>query len=58
MRSEPVGGKRLTNVVGVSEEGFVDNLTESLTDPETGEKLVGNNKNVEITPRNRRKAEC
>jgi len=55
MRSEPVGKKKLTNVVGVSEEGFVDDLTESLTDPETGEKLVGNNKNAKITPRNRRK---
>ena len=55
MRSEPVGTTKLTNVVGVSEEGFVDDLTESLTDPETGEKLVGNNKDVKITPRNRRK---
>ena len=55
MRSEPVGSTRLKNVVGVSEEGFVDDLTESLTDPETGEKLVGKNKDVKITPRNRRK---
>jgi len=55
MRSEAVGRSKLTNVVGVSEEGFVDDLTESLTDPETGEKLVGNNKNVKVTPRNRRK---
>ena len=55
MRSEPVGTTKLTNVVGVSEDGFVDDLTESLTDPETGEKLVGNNKDAKITPRNRRK---
>tara|TARA_R110002074_G_scaffold9783_1_gene38199 strand:+ start:591 stop:1247 length:657 start_codon:yes stop_codon:yes gene_type:complete len=55
MRSEPVGSKTLKNVVGVSEEGFVDDLTESLTDPETGEKLTGNNNNAKITPRNRRK---
>jgi len=55
MRSEPVGSKTLKNVVGVSEEGFVDDLTESLVDPDTGEKLVGENKNAKITPRNRRK---
>tara|TARA_Y100001938_G_C8097372_1_gene439040 strand:+ start:188 stop:838 length:651 start_codon:yes stop_codon:yes gene_type:complete len=55
MRSEPVGSGKLKNVVGVSNEGFVDNMTEALTDPETGEKLVGNNKDVKITPRNRRK---
>jgi len=55
MRAEPVGARKLTNVVGVSDDGFVDDMTESLTDPETGEKLVGNNKNVNITPRNRRK---
>lgn len=55
MRSEPVGSTTLKNVVGVSEEGFVDDLTESLTDPETGENLVGKNENVKITPRNRRK---
>jgi len=55
MRSESVGSGRLKNVVGVSEEGFVDDLTESLTDPETGEKLVGKNKDAKVTPRNRRK---
>jgi hypothetical protein len=55
MRSEPVGSRPLKNVVGVSEEGFVDDMSESLTDPETGEPLTGNNKNVKITPRNRRK---
>ena len=55
MRSEPVGKSKLKNVVGVSDEGFIDDLTESLTDPETGEKLIGKNKDVKITPRNRRK---
>lgn len=55
MRSEPVGSKTLKNVVGVSEEGFVDDLTESLVDPDTGENLVGKNKNAKITPRNKRK---
>jgi len=55
MRSEPVGSTKLKNVVGVSEEGFVDDLTESLVDPETGENLVGKNKNAKVTPRNRRK---
>ena len=55
MRSEPVGRSKLKNVVGVSEQGFVDDLTETLTDPDTGEKLIGNNKNVKVTPRNRRK---
>tara|TARA_Y100001938_G_C7951672_1_gene359626 strand:- start:18 stop:650 length:633 start_codon:yes stop_codon:yes gene_type:complete len=56
MRSEPVGSKKLgSNFVGISGEDFVDELTEALTDPETGEKLVGSNKNVKITPRNRRK---
>ena len=54
-RSEPVGSTKLTNVVGVSEQGFVDDMTESLIDPDTGEKLVGSNKNAKITPRNRRK---
>jgi hypothetical protein len=55
MRAEPVGSSLLKNVVGVSEEPFIDNMTDSLLDPETGEKLVGNNKNAKITPRNRRK---
>ena len=55
MRSEAIGEGRLQNVVGVSQEGFVDNMTESLVDPETGESLVGKNKNVNITPRNKRK---
>lgn len=55
MRSEPVGKSKLKNVVGVSDEGFVDDLTESLTDPETGENLVGANKDANITPRNKRK---
>ena len=55
MRSEAIGEGKLQNVVGVSQEGFVDNMTESLVDPETGESLVGKNKNVNITPRNRRK---
>ena len=55
MRSEAVGSRQLTNVVGVNEASFVDDMTESLTDPETGEKLIGNNQNAQITPRNRRK---
>jgi hypothetical protein len=55
MRAEPVGAGPLKNVIGVSEEAFVDDMSESLVDPETGEALVGNNKNVKITPRNRRK---
>ena len=55
MRSEPVGSRPLKNVVGVNEEEFVDDMSESLTDPETGETLIGQNKNVKITPRNRRK---
>tara|TARA_R110000824_G_scaffold17703_3_gene71276 strand:- start:13 stop:666 length:654 start_codon:yes stop_codon:yes gene_type:complete len=55
MRSEPVGSTILKNVVGVSEDGFVDDLTESLTDPETGEQLVGKNDKAKITPRNKRK---
>jgi hypothetical protein len=54
MRSESVGKTTLKNVVGVSEQGFVDDMTESLVDPETGERLVGNNKDVKITPRNKR----
>jgi hypothetical protein len=53
-RPEPVGQKRLKNVVGVSEEPFVDDMTEALFDPETGDSLTGlENKN--ITPRNKRK---
>tara|TARA_R110000824_G_scaffold347118_1_gene533912 strand:- start:465 stop:1133 length:669 start_codon:yes stop_codon:yes gene_type:complete len=55
MRSEPVGSTKLQNVFGVSENSFVDNMTESLINPETGEKLTGQNKDVQITPRNRRK---
>ena len=56
MRSEPVGQKKLgSSFVGVNSEVFVDEMTESLIDPDTGEKLVGNNKNVKITPRNKRK---
>ena len=55
MRSEPVGSNKLKNIVGVSEEEFVDDMTESLVDPETGEKLIGNNKDAKVTPRNRRK---
>jgi hypothetical protein len=56
MRSEPVGKKFLgSNFVGVSTETFVDDMTDDLIDPETGEKLVGNNANVKITPRNKRK---
>ena len=55
MRSEPVGSTALKNVVGVSEHVFVDDLTESLTDPETGEGLLGKNDKSKITPRNRRK---
>lgn len=55
MRSEPVGSNVLKNVVGVSEQSFVDDMSESLVDPETGENLVGSNKNAKITPRNKRK---
>lgn len=56
MRSEPVGSKKLgSNFVGISGEDFIDGLTEALTDPETGERLVGSNKDVKITPRNKRK---
>jgi len=55
MRSEPVGKQKLKNVVGVSEEGFVDDMTESLIDPDTGESLIGSNANMKITPRNKRK---
>lgn len=55
MRSEPVGASKLNNVVGISEEPFIDNLTDSLVDPETGESLIGQNKSAKITPRNRRK---
>ena len=54
MRSEPIGSK-LENVVGVNEEGFVDDLSESLVDPDTGESLLNKNKDVNITPRNKRK---
>lgn len=54
-RSEPVGSRKLTNVVGVSEQAFIDDMSESLVDPDTGESLIGNNKNAEITPRNKRK---
>ena len=55
MRSEPVGSNKLDNVVGVSKEGFVDDMTEALVDPDTGEKLIGSNKDAKVTPRNRRK---
>ena len=55
MRSEPVGSKKLKNTVGVSENKFTDDLTECLTDPETGEKLIGKNKNIKVTPRNKRR---
>ncbi len=55
MRSEPVGSNVLKNVVGVSENGFIDNMTEDLIDPETGEKMTGKNEGVTITPRNKRK---
>ena len=48
MRSEAIGEGKLQNVVGVSQEGFVDNMTESLVAPETGESLVGKNKNENI----------
>ena len=55
MRSESIGVNKLKNAVGVSEEGFVDDMTESLVDPDTGESLVGKNKDAKITPRNQRK---
>ena len=55
MRSEPVGSGRLENVVGVSKLGFVDDMSESLVDPDTGENLTGQHKNDKITPRNKRK---
>ena len=56
MRSEPVSSRRaLEGVVGVNEKPFVDDMTESLVDPDTGESLVGKNENVKITPRNKRK---
>jgi len=54
-RPEPIGQRGLKNVVGVSEEPFVDDMTEALFDPETGEALTGSNKNVQKTPRNKRK---
>lgn len=56
MRSEPIGGKSLSgNYVGINNEPFIDDMTESLLDPETGESLVGKNKDAKVTPRNRRK---
>ena len=55
MRSEPVGTSKLSNVVGISEEPFIDNMTDSLVDPNTGESLLGQNKDAKITPRNKRK---
>ena len=54
MRTEPIGSY-LENVVGVSEEGFVDDMSESLVDPDTGDSLLNKNKDVNITPRNKRK---
>jgi len=55
MRSESIGSEKLKNTVGVSEKVFVDDMTESLIDPNTGESLMGKNKDVKITPRNQRK---
>jgi hypothetical protein len=55
MKNQPVGSTKLSsNFLGVNENPFVDDMTDSLVDPNTGEKLVGNNKNVNITPRNQR----
>lgn len=56
MRSEPVGSKPLKNAIGVSEYGFVDNLTESLVNPETGTAFSEENKRNVITPRNKRES--
>ena len=54
-KAQPVKGRdKLTNVVGVSEEGFVDDGTESLINPDTGKPFAQENKNVKITPRNKR----
>ena len=55
MKSEPVGSKLSGNFVGISETPFVDDMKDGLVDPDTGESLVGNNRNVKITPRNKRK---
>ena len=56
MTSQPVGSNKLSsNFLGVSDKPFVDDMTDSLVDPSTGENLLGNNKNVNITPRNQRK---
>ena len=56
MKSEPVGSNKLSgNFVGISSSPFVDEMKESLVDPDTGEPLVGNNKDIKITPRNQRK---
>jgi len=56
MKSEQVGSNKLSgNFVGISSTPFVDEMKESLVDPDTGEPLVGNNQNVKITPRNKRK---
>ena len=56
MRAEPIGKRPLrSGYVGVNQEPFVDDMTEALVDPETGESLVGQNKNAQMTPRNRRK---
>tara|TARA_Y100000592_G_scaffold100806_1_gene182945 strand:+ start:7155 stop:7766 length:612 start_codon:yes stop_codon:yes gene_type:complete len=53
-RPEPIGQRQLKNVVGVSEEPFVDDMTEALFDPDTGEPLTGL-ENKKVTPRNKRK---
>ena len=54
-RPQAVKGRdKLTNVVGVSEQGFIDDGTESIINPETGKPFSEENKNVKITPRNKR----
>lgn len=54
-RPETVGTKsKLTNLVGVAENPFVDDGTESLINPETGKSFKEENKNIKITPRNKR----
>ena len=55
MRSQPVGGSKLDgDFVGVSKQGFVDDMTEALVNPETGRLFAEENKSAKITPRNQR----
>ena len=54
-RSEPIGKTKLKNTVGVSDEGWKDDLTECVLDPETGKPFSEDESKKVRTPRGKRK---